>query len=343
MLARQRATGAPELQALASWKRTAHSSATTVPMTRWHPRLREPNRGSTGHRWPAGGCRGRQQERPSGANRCASKEQRTAHCQSHEKRCKPPAARFILRVGRSGTLGCHGHTTAASADVTRHLTATRVTGLHETADGCVLSSQDHCIGFIDAWPYPISACRFLFVFALVPLSALPGTQFGRIRNPFRLAAGEATVSAGTRRSAGSLPSHMSLTLEFIGTGDAFGSGGRFDPLPCLVGSIRLLIDCGATSPVALRQRSIAPPWLTRVDLASARRPFRWCALSAARRRVQPSARDASSDRRSARCRAARRGYAGAAFPARVAVCSRAWNPSSSSCPRAAAQQSTGSR
>jgi len=68
--------------------------------------------------------------------------------------------------------------------------------------------------------------------------------------------------------AGGAASHMSLTIEFIGTGDAFGSGGRFNT--CFLvssGSIRLLIDCGATSPVALQQRNLAPPALTHLVIS----------------------------------------------------------------------------
>lgn len=50
---------------------------------------------------------------------------------------------------------------------------------------------------------------------------------------------------------------MTLTLQFVGCGDAFGSGGRFNTCFHLVGdSTNLLIDCGASSLVALKQLGI---------------------------------------------------------------------------------------
>src|SRR5260370_40306479 len=50
-----------------------------------------------------------------------------------------------------------------------------------------------------------------------------------------------------------------LSVQFIGSGDAFGSGGRFQT--CLrlahqAGS--LLIDCGASSLIALKRLGVAP-------------------------------------------------------------------------------------
>ena len=48
-----------------------------------------------------------------------------------------------------------------------------------------------------------------------------------------------------------------MQLQFIGCGDAFGSGGRFNTCFHLVGrGINALIDCGATSLVALNKRGI---------------------------------------------------------------------------------------
>lgn len=48
-----------------------------------------------------------------------------------------------------------------------------------------------------------------------------------------------------------------MRLQFIGCGDAFGSGGRFNTCFHLTGaSVNALIDCGATSLVALKQRGI---------------------------------------------------------------------------------------
>lgn len=50
---------------------------------------------------------------------------------------------------------------------------------------------------------------------------------------------------------------MPLTLQFIGCGDAFGSGGRFNTCFHLVGEhTNLLIDCGASSLVAMKQQGI---------------------------------------------------------------------------------------
>jgi ribonuclease BN (tRNA processing enzyme) len=50
-----------------------------------------------------------------------------------------------------------------------------------------------------------------------------------------------------------------MELRFIGSGDAFGSGGRFNTCFLVTGSrSRFLIDCGATSLVALKQQGIDP-------------------------------------------------------------------------------------
>ncbi len=50
-----------------------------------------------------------------------------------------------------------------------------------------------------------------------------------------------------------------MELRFIGSGDAFGSGGRFNTCFLVTASrTRFLIDCGATSLVALKQAAIDP-------------------------------------------------------------------------------------
>jgi ribonuclease BN (tRNA processing enzyme) len=50
-----------------------------------------------------------------------------------------------------------------------------------------------------------------------------------------------------------------VTLEFIGCGDAFASGGRFHTCFLVRGSARpFLIDCGASAPVALQRRGVDP-------------------------------------------------------------------------------------
>jgi len=58
---------------------------------------------------------------------------------------------------------------------------------------------------------------------------------------------------------------MSLDLHFLGTGDAFGSGGRFHT--CFFGSVgdaRFLIDCGASSLVAMKRFGADPLQVTHV-------------------------------------------------------------------------------
>lgn len=50
---------------------------------------------------------------------------------------------------------------------------------------------------------------------------------------------------------------MSLMLQFVGCGDAFGSGGRFNTCFHLSGeTTNLLIDCGASSLIAMKQLGI---------------------------------------------------------------------------------------
>ena len=50
-----------------------------------------------------------------------------------------------------------------------------------------------------------------------------------------------------------------MQLTFIGSGNAFGSGGRFNTCFLLTGrDCRLLVDCGATSLVALKHHGVAP-------------------------------------------------------------------------------------
>lgn len=50
---------------------------------------------------------------------------------------------------------------------------------------------------------------------------------------------------------------MTLSLQFVGCGDAFGSGGRFNTCFHLVGErTNLLIDCGASSLVAMKRLDI---------------------------------------------------------------------------------------
>lgn len=50
-----------------------------------------------------------------------------------------------------------------------------------------------------------------------------------------------------------------VTVEFVGSGDAFGSGGRFQAcISARTEGLHLLIDCGATSMVALARAGLDP-------------------------------------------------------------------------------------
>ncbi len=52
---------------------------------------------------------------------------------------------------------------------------------------------------------------------------------------------------------------MTARVRFIGSGDSFGSGGRFQT--CILvelGGIRMLLDCGASSLIAMRSQGIDP-------------------------------------------------------------------------------------
>lgn len=52
---------------------------------------------------------------------------------------------------------------------------------------------------------------------------------------------------------------MTLRLQFLGSGDAFGSGGRFNTcFHVTAPDTRFLIDCGASSMVAIRRYGIDP-------------------------------------------------------------------------------------
>ncbi len=53
----------------------------------------------------------------------------------------------------------------------------------------------------------------------------------------------------------------------IGSGDAFGSGGRFNTCFMVEGDSTFLIDCGASSPVALRARGVDPNTIDGVILS----------------------------------------------------------------------------
>ncbi len=59
-----------------------------------------------------------------------------------------------------------------------------------------------------------------------------------------------------------------MQLTFIGSGDAFGSGGRFNTCFLVEGaSCRILIDCGASSLVALKRAGVDPNTIDAVVLS----------------------------------------------------------------------------
>src|SRR5215210_7047202 len=69
-------------------------------------------------------------------------------------------------------------------------------------------------------------------------------------------AGHSCATLSVTRQEGPMPG---VTVQVVGAGDAFGSGGRFQA--CV--SVRApeghaLLECGATSLVALKQRGIDP-------------------------------------------------------------------------------------
>jgi ribonuclease BN (tRNA processing enzyme) len=59
-----------------------------------------------------------------------------------------------------------------------------------------------------------------------------------------------------------------MEFRFIGSGDAFGSGGRFNTCFLVTGTgCRFLIDCGASSLVALKQAAIDPAGIDAVVIS----------------------------------------------------------------------------
>lgn len=61
---------------------------------------------------------------------------------------------------------------------------------------------------------------------------------------------------------------MSVTLTFVGSGDAFGSDGRFQT--CLAlrgGAATILVDCGASSLIALKRFGVPPGEIAAVVLS----------------------------------------------------------------------------
>ncbi len=59
----------------------------------------------------------------------------------------------------------------------------------------------------------------------------------------------------------------SFSVQFLGSGDAFGSGGRFQT--CIYAetpSVRVLLDCGASSLIAMRRCGVDPAWIDAILL-----------------------------------------------------------------------------
>ena len=59
-----------------------------------------------------------------------------------------------------------------------------------------------------------------------------------------------------------------MKVRFLGSGDAFGSGGRFQT--CIhveSGAIQLLLDCGASSLIAMRRFGVDPAAIDAVILS----------------------------------------------------------------------------
>ena len=55
---------------------------------------------------------------------------------------------------------------------------------------------------------------------------------------------------------------MTVRLTFVGSGDAFAGGGRFEACLHLHGGPEpLLLDCGATTLVALKRLALDPGWI----------------------------------------------------------------------------------
>src|SRR5262249_29164631 len=83
-----------------------------------------------------------------------------------------------------------------------------------------------------------------------------GPRLGAVR-----AGAETLLAAVSARSGVDLLERggIMVSIQFIGSGDAFGSGGRFQTCIRLTHqSGSLLIDCGASSLVALKRAAVPP-------------------------------------------------------------------------------------
>ena len=107
-----------------------------------------------------------------------------------------------------------------------------------------------------------------------------------------------------------------MRLTIVGSGDAFGSGGRLNTCFFLeTAKAALLVDCGASAlPALKRLADRAEPDRRHRAFAFARRPFRRAAVSFARRAVSLAPRTSAADCRSARYAGAPRCRAGSVLP-----------------------------
>jgi ribonuclease BN (tRNA processing enzyme) len=61
------------------------------------------------------------------------------------------------------------------------------------------------------------------------------------------------------RICSGVPTMETVQVQFLGSGDAFGSGGRLQTCICIrVSTSTFLVDCGASSLIALRRFGVAP-------------------------------------------------------------------------------------
>jgi Cft2 family RNA processing exonuclease len=92
-----------------------------------------------------------------------------------------------------------------------------------------------------------------------------------------------------------------MRLQFVGCGDALGSGGRYNTCFHVTGErVNFLIDCGASSLPALKRLDIARDAIDLILITQfSRRPFCRAAVSAAGRPIH-APQPAAGDRRTRR-------------------------------------------
>ena len=76
-----------------------------------------------------------------------------------------------------------------------------------------------------------------------------------------------TTDSSEPRAAARATNAPAVTVQLLGSGDAFGSGGRFQTCIAVTSGLeRYLIDCGASSLIALRKFGVAPGSITAIVL-----------------------------------------------------------------------------